>query len=415
MLSRTIELYRNSFHGLSRDIWVLAGITFINRAGAMVLPFLTVYLTNILSFSLKDTGIVMSCFGVGSIVGTYAGGWMTDKWGFYRIQVSSLILGGCMFFVLMYVHTLFGFCVTIFFTSMIADTFRPATMVAIDAYSRPENRTRSVSLIRFAINLGFAAGPALGGLLASSLGYAWLFMIDGVTCIIAALILKLALSPKRLMNNQLGDKVASGEKVAEKSSSQVLSAYKDHTYLMFIFCQLICAVAFMQWFSTVPVYLNLELHLPENYIGALLALNGLLIVIVEMPLIYILENKYNSLSLIGFGMICVAVSFLVFQLLPYWMGWLVASMILLTIGEIIVFPFGNSFALDRSKLGMGGQYMGLYTMSFSVAHVLAPLIGMQLAEWKGFETLWLSMAFTGMIGFIGLMGLKRHLSKSAVI
>ena len=57
--------------------------------------------------------------------------------------------------------------------------------VALSAYSKPENKTRSVTLIRLAINLGFSAGPALGGLIITSLSYRGLFWVDGITCILA--------------------------------------------------------------------------------------------------------------------------------------------------------------------------------------------------------------------------------------
>ncbi len=155
-----LTLYYNAFKGLSRDIWILSAVTFINRAGAMVLPFLTVYLNGALSFSLKETGWIVSCFGLGSILGTYAGGWLTDRFGYYKVQLWSLLLAGGMFFVLMYMNEFYEFCIVIFLTSTIADAFRPASMVAIGVYSKPENRTRSVSLIRFAINLGFCSGTS---------------------------------------------------------------------------------------------------------------------------------------------------------------------------------------------------------------------------------------------------------------
>ncbi len=259
----------------------------------------------------------------------------------------------------------------------------------------------------------FAAGPAVGGLLISGLGYYALFLIDGITCILAAIFFRFSLVPH--VQKAKETDISNKENNSIKSEIPLISAYKDQIYMIFIVCQLICGIAFIQWFSTVPVFLKNELLMEEKYIGMLLALNGLMIVILEMPLIYVLEKKYNTLYLVSFGMICVALSYLTFQFLPWWIGWILASVILLTIGEIIMFPFGNSFALNRSKLGLGGQYMGLYTMTFSIAHVLAPTIGMGVAEWKGFYMLWVWMALFGVIGFIGIIWLKWYMERSTAL
>jgi len=87
-------LYTDAFSGLTRDAWVLATIMFVNRSGTMVLPFLSLYLTQALHFSLEDTGWVMAAFGAGSLVGSLSGGWLTDKLGSYWVQVMALTGGG---------------------------------------------------------------------------------------------------------------------------------------------------------------------------------------------------------------------------------------------------------------------------------------------------------------------------------
>ena len=155
-----LRLYRDSFAGLSPAIWWLALITLINRSGTMVLPFLTIYLTQALDFSLQQAGWVMSCFGLGSVAGSYLGGYFTDRVGYYRVMFWTLFLSGGAFLLLMLVKTMLWFCLAVFLLSLIADGFRPASMASIAAYAKPENRTRSLSLIRMAINTGWSIGPA---------------------------------------------------------------------------------------------------------------------------------------------------------------------------------------------------------------------------------------------------------------
>ncbi len=145
--------YIETFKGLSKEVWWLALITLINRAGTMVIPFLSLYLTKDLDFSLKDVGWIMTCFGVGSVAGSWLGGKLTDKIGSYKVMRVSLFLTGLLFIALQFVTSFTGFCVGIFLVMLVADTFRPAMFVALSAYSKPENKTRSVTLIRLAINL----------------------------------------------------------------------------------------------------------------------------------------------------------------------------------------------------------------------------------------------------------------------
>ena len=229
--------YLDSFSGLSPEVWWLSLITLINRAGTMVIPFLSLYLTKDLDFSLKQVGIIMSCFGLGSLVGSWLGGILTDKFGYYKVMFGSLFCSGILFICMQFLHTFSELCFGIFFLLVVADIFRPASFVALSAYSKPENRTRSVSLIRLAINLGFSAGPAIGGIIIATLGYKGLFWVDGTTCILASLSLFVLLNPKKA--TVLDHYVNPNPK----------SVYTDIPYWVFFIAMALFAFCFVQYFS----------------------------------------------------------------------------------------------------------------------------------------------------------------------
>lgn len=403
MLAKSLRLYKNSFSGLSRDIWLLAAVTLLNRAGTMVIPFMTVFLTHEKGFTLQQAGWVMTSFGVGSVAGSYAGGWLSDRYSFSKVQFWTLFLSGFMFIVLQVVEGVLPMCGAVFVLSLIADAFRPANMSAVAAYSTSETRTRSLSLNRLAVNLGFAIGPAVGGWLAASKGYNWLFWVDGLTCISAAFLLRLLLSPR---NRQI-DK----QQPAEVSTPPI-SAYRDWHYLAFIAITMFSAIAFMQLFFTYPVFLKSEYGLSESYIGSLMALNGLLIAVAEMPLVYTLERRFTPPALIGTGYMMVAASFLIFNIFA--VGTLIPliSMIIVTLGEMLYLPFTNSLAMSRPQASNRGQYLALYTMAFSAANVVAPTLGMQIAGAWGYETLWYVTAGFCLLALIGLWLLRELLAKS---
>ncbi len=353
---------------------------------------MTIYLTNVLDFSLTQAGFAMSCFGAGSVAGSYIGGWLTDRIGYYRTMFWSLLISGFLFFILMEMKSFQSFCLMVFLVSTVGDSFRPANLASINAYSKPENRNRSLSLIRMAINLGFACGSGAAGILIATVGYRWLFIIDGVTCIMAAFYFKLVLEEK-----------PEQEEVVEKNSESYKngSAYKDRKYLFFVSLILINSIVFFQLFSTLPVYYKNHFLLSEDQIGLFMLLNGIIIVIFEMPLIYILEKRYKQLKLIIAGFAMIGFSFLVYNLIDAWLIVILISITAVSIGEVISFPFSNAFALSRSTPGRRGQFMGLYTMAFSASFIIAPPLGMWIAEKYGYTELWYFMTCLTIIACIG--------------
>lgn len=395
--------YINTFRGLSTEVWWLSLITLINRAGTMVIPFLSLYLNKSLDFSLPEVGWIMSFFGLGSVVGTWIGGKLTDIIGYYKVMFVSLILTGIFFVILQFVTTFLGFCVGIFSVMLVADAFRPAMFVALSAYSKPENKTRSVTLIRLAINLGFSAGPAVGGLIITAIGYAGLFWVDGITCALAAVLLLQVLHPKKA-------KIQDEIKVINP-----VSAYKDKPFWVFFIAMFIFGFVFLQYFSTVPLYYKDARFLSELEIGLLMGFNGFFIFLFEMPLINWLEKPKNSkIKLVAFGLFLVALSFIIFNL-SSWIGILIIGILLMTIGEMIAFPFSNAFAVERAKKGNAGEYMALYAIAFSLSHIFSHNLGMQMIDKFGYEFTWTFTAIFALIGVVILLFLTLMLKREKVV
>ncbi|WP_159017983.1 MDR family MFS transporter [Algibacter sp. L3A6] len=390
--------YINTFKGLSHEVWWLALITLINRAGTMVIPFLSLYLTENLDFTLKDVGWIMSAFGLGSVVGSWLGGRLTDKIGYYKVMVRSLISTGVLFIALQFLNTFASFCFGIFLVMLVADMFRPAMFVALSAYSKPENKTRSVTLIRLAINLGFSVGPAVGGIIITTLSYGGLFWVDGITCILATGLLIKVLHPK---------KARVLDTVKNENPS---SAYHDKAFLIFLVAMVLFGIVFLQYFSTMPLYYKDIHRLTEFDIGILLGMNGFAIFLLEMPLIKWLEStNFTKSGLMIFGTILLGISILVLNLTS-WTGVLIIGMLFMSLGEMITFPFSNAFALDRAKKGNQGEYMALYSIAFSIAHIFAHNAGMHMVDDLGFNNTW--YIFTMLAGFCVLLlfSLSRYLN-----
>lgn len=392
-MKQIAALYRNAYSGLSPSTWWLSVVMLINRCGTMVVPFMTLYLTQSRNYSISQAGFVMGLFGAGAICGGLIGGKLTDKVGFYYIQLLALLGGGSMFLVLGQMESYTSVCITTFILSLVNESFRPANAAAIAHYSTEENRTRSYSLNRLAINLGWATGGALGGFIASK-NYHLLFWIDGFTNIGAAIMLWLVLAPSK--NKHTAQKNA-------KPETPSRPAYKDKAYLAFIGLTMIYAYCFFQLFLILPVYYRQDLHLPESYIGLVMAVNGVVIALFEMVIIHKLEGRRHNLQFITWGVLLTGSSFLVLNLLPGTYMVAMVSILVVTAGEIFSMPFMNSFWIGRTDAGNRGQYAGLYTVAWSAAQVLSPATGAQIAERMGFTTLWW---FVGGICVLSALGYR---------
>lgn len=391
MLQRALQKYFNNFKGFSREIWILALITFINRAGTMVLPFLSKYLKEDLHFSYSQVGWIMVSFGIGSMLGSWLGGKLSDKIGFYKIMIFSLLTSGIGFFILQTITSYHGLLIAIFFIMVIADMFRPAMFVSLGAYAKPENRTRALTLVRLAINLGFAAGPALGGLLIMSVGYKGLFWVDGATCIIAILIFWAKVKEKK--KSAYTDKEHPGEVLTH-------SVFKDGPFWIFLMICLISGIMFFQLFTTIPLYHKEQFNLSELQTGLLLTFNGVLVFFVEMPLVsYIERNKINKLRAINLGGLLMTISMFLL-LVNNWVGILIVMMLFMTFAEMFAFPFSNSFAMSRAPKGHEGRYMAIFTMTYSFAHILSAKTGMTFIDHYGYQANWF---FMGTLGFISVL------------
>ncbi len=395
--------YIESFKGLSKEIWYLSLISLVNRAGTMVIPFLSLYLKKDLGFSDTDIGSILACFGIGSFLGSWLGGKLTDIFGFYKVMVASLFITGLSFIMLQYITSFWGFCFGILFTMTIADSFRPAIFVSIKAYSKPENQTRSIGLLRLAINAGMGIGPTVAGLIIVSYGYNLLFWIDGITCILA--ILLFCYLVKEPIKNPT--KTDTKDEAFDKNA-----VYKDFTFWIHSAICFLFGMAFFQLISSLPLYYNEVFNLNEFKIAILMFLNVGIIVVFEMPFLNYLEKKNMPVTkyiLIACVLLCLSFIVLIEN---YWVGVLIISMILLTFSEMLGFPYTNKFVLKRAKEGIEGSYMAMYAMSFSLAHIFSPKIGLNIIDIYGYQVNWIITCGYGLLGILLSLWLHKRIKQN---
>ncbi len=394
-MNKLINFYKKSFSGLSRDVWAIALIYLVNRCGEMVIPFMSVYLTSQLGFSKFQTGVVLFCFGLGAFAGSNIGGMLTDRIGNFKVMLISLIGAGCAFMLILEFKSFIGLSLWLMVTGIFSSMFSPAAFSAVGQWGNPANVTRGYSLLRMAINLGIAIGPALGGLVAKYHGYSWLFILDGLTCLLAAGTLTLVLQHRN-----------TPPEVILESETPSQSPYTDKLLIAFLLLNLVNMVAFFQILFAVPVYFKEIVGLDEDFIGLFFTANGILVFLLEMPIVYVIELRNSYFRPLAIGALLIGIGYLALNLFSNPITAIVLYSLLVAIGEVFNFPLIPSLAMRRADSSNQGKYMGTVSTMFALAFLLAPIAGLPVIEYTGYSTYWLLAASCSTLSCIGLWVLK---------
>lgn len=401
MLRRITNLYREAYSGLPSQSWILFAVLLVNASGMMVLFFLSLYLTRQLGFSVTQAGRALSIFGLGSLVGTYLGGWMSDRIGSTNVQKVSLFLCGVFYISLGQLHNLWSIYIMIFILSMASGLMFPANATSMARLCPPEVTTKGFALNRLANNIGATIGPAVGGMLALR-NYVLLFWVDGLTCLVAFVVfIVLWKKPEEHLRVVSGEHTPSGR-----------NPWRDVPFLLLLPIIVIWGAIFFQLIATFPLYMKEVYGLAENRIGQLIIINTLMIVTLEMLLIHWIGKR----PLTRFITLSFFLTGLGFALMPLGRSFPFAALTVAvwTTGEMLSMPLLGSLIAIRAGPGSQGRYMGLFTFSFSLSIILGPLIGTAVYGTYGPDVLWFGCGIMGLLLSIAFTLLSRSLEDEKV-
>lgn len=406
MLRNVFTTYRAAFAGLSREVWAISSVTLVYRCGTMVLPFMSLYLTSDRGFSAPEAGLILAIYGAGALAGSLAGGWLGDAWGPLRVCAVSLVLSGAILFILRTMQSFTAIAANVFVLSVVSEAFRPASAAAVASMSTSATRVRAVALRRLAINLGMSLAPAAGGLLAV-VDYGWLFVVDGASCFVAATLLVLL-----FRRDTLGGWRRVRRTDASATRIKRVSPWADRPFVAFLALTALFAAVFFQVFSTFPLLLRDLFHMREDRIGVAIAINALIIVLFEMVTMHRLQGR-TPLTVVRLGTLFACAAFVV---LPWGAGigalWVLLVVVLITLGEMLFMPTAEGFVANRADEGNRGRYMGLYTLSYSLAFAAAPALGTWIYAHHGAAALAAACGGSGVVLWLGFTRLQRAVSGS---
>ncbi|MEO1526493.1 MAG: MFS transporter [Planctomycetota bacterium] len=367
------------YQSLPAQVWILCLGSFINRAGSFVLVFLTIYASEKLGFDVAFATTCLGAVGFGSIVGSMAGGQLADHWGRKPVMLTALFGGGALLLLLSTQTDRWLFLLNIASFAMVAEMYRPAASAMIGDLVTTERRPHAFALMYISINLGFAVAPPLGGWIAKY-DYSLLFLGDAMTTAIYGGVIF-------LLVRETVPKSDSDE--AESRQVGLIEALghirRDPTFLSFCVSTFLLGIVFTQGFSTLPLFMK-QAGFSNVELGMLLSINGVMIVVLQLPLTHWLQ-RFNAMAMlmiggtligIGFGLTAVAVSAAVLAL----------TIVVWTLGEIIQAPLQQSIVTDMAPPKLRARYLGTYTMSFACALTVGAPFGGRLLSEYGPAVLW---------------------------
>jgi predicted MFS family arabinose efflux permease len=381
VFKRVIGVYHRAYSGLPGAVWILALVEFINECGAMVFPFLTLYLTQKLHFSPLQAGKVISAYGVGALIGSWLGGKLSDRLGVYRVQLWSLGLAGAVYLTIGYLASFKLISLAMFIQGILLWAFHPANAAAVSRVCSPEQRSRGYALNRTAAHVGISIGPALGGLLAL-MNYRILFWVDGLSCLAAALLFGLYFK----------DRLSTTRSPSPRSPAGI-SPLKDPYFLKILGLSFLIGMIFNQLMAAYPLYLRTVYGIREHHIGGLFTINSGMIILFEMPIIGMLRKQPPG-RIVSLGSLVLAAGFAMTPLGDDFFFAVLAIMVW-TSGEIMILPTLKTLIAGHAHDSLLGSYMGLYGLAQSLALIAGPAAGMWVYQTMGPDTLWAGIGLLG--------------------
>jgi len=362
-----------SLKALPRPAWILFLGVFLNKFGSFVVPFLTLFLTR-QGYSMGDAGLAIGAYGAGHFVASGLGGHLADTIGRRRTIVLSMFSAAITMMLLSQARSLPAIILLTALAGLAGELYRPASSALLADLVPAGQRITAFSAYRMAFNAGWAFGPATAGLLAER-GYFWLFVGDAVTSVLFGLVAFFAL-PRGLRSQQ-----------AESRWTETFGALRrDRKFHQVLAASFAIALVFFQISSTYGLFVT-QLGFSAATYGAIISLNGVLVVLCELP-ISMITRRFPARRVIGLGYTLVGIGFAL-NAFAHTVPGLIIAMIVVTFGEMLTIPVSAAYVADLAPAHMRGRYMGAFGLTWALGLTVGPSLGMTLFQF-GAGVLWLS-------------------------
>jgi MFS family permease len=393
-----------------RPVRLLLVGTLVNKLGTFIIPYLTLVLLRDFHMREGEAARLLFAYGAGSVVSILAGGVITDRFGRRRTLLVSLFGSGVLAVAMGLVPSADLFVPLLVAFGFIADLYRPAASAIIGDLLPSSERASGFAGLRMAVNLGWASGTAIGGLLAD---WDWrlLFLGDGLTTLAYGVLVYFAIPetrPEGAVVTAGGEAPAAGGGITTPrpaSSQGPTNPLRDGVFLATTSTGLLFTFIFCCHLSILPLTVTQSAGYPAVVFGLLAAVNGLLVAFFEISITARLK-PFRRLRLAALGCFLSAVGFGMIGLVMHW-AWFLLAVLVFTAGEILASPQQIAFVADWAPPEARGRYLSLYQATWSVAFAVNPAITLPLHAALGERAFWGLMPLVAIPGVLVLLRLDR--------
>lgn len=395
-----ITRIRNTYTSFHPQFWVLFAGTLINAIGfSFIFPFLTLYMTGQLGLTLTTVGALITLNSASGVVAQGIGGSLADRLGRKVMMAVSMLGSSLLIAGLGMVDTLPAVAALILLNGFINPLFQPASQAMIADLVGPARRAEAYGLLRVANNLGVVIGPSAGGFIATR-SYLALFLAAAASGLVYFAILVLfTRETKPDLSAQATDAHAV---LPDEGYRRVL---RDRSLLVFCAAMALIVAVNAQLWTIFPVYIRDQFGIPENRYGLLMALNAAMVVTMQFGVTRV-SNRFPRAETMALGALLYAVGI-------GSVGWsdsygrFALNVMIVTLGEMILFPTAAAFVADLAPAHLRGHYMGAQGLATGVGFGIGPLGGGALAERVGASRAWPAMLAVGLVSTAAFLGLRR--------
>jgi len=393
--------FRNVFHRFEPGVWLVAVIYFFTSIGfSICMPFLSLYLYQDRGLSMTMVGIILLAAGLCSAVSQALGGALSDRFGRRPILLMAVSVSIFLFSGL---AVLIGISAPVWAITLayiagrsVLTITRPVVSAMVADFTSKERLTEAYGILRIGANIGWAAGPAIGGYLATFLPYGWLFGVPVLTCAIVSVIVFFFVHK------------SSGGTNRRVGFRSMLPPVDDRAFLVFTMVSILLFIVEGQMASTLSIFAVDKVGFSTAQYGLILTLNGLIVIFFQYPMTLALRRlaKFRALIL---GSLLYVFGYLSFGWITQF-GWALGAMAVITAGEIIHSPICLSVIGELSPQDQRGRYMGFYGLSETIGMAMGPLLGGILLDAfpSDLRLVWAPIASIALVAALGYYGWARR-------
>lgn len=349
-----------------RNFWVLVVASFIDRVGGtLIFPFFSLYITQKFEVGMTQAGLLLAIFSISGLVGSMAGGALTDRFGRRSMILYGLVFSALSSVTMGLVNQLYVFYGLAVFVGLFSNMAGPAHQAMVADILPEEKLSEGFGILRVSGNLAWIIGPTIGGLLAA-VSYLLLFILDAIASLIVAGIV-FRLIPETRPSPTTADGT-------EESFLATLSGYRhvasDRLYISFLLTSMLMLVVYQQMYSTLSVYLRDQHGISAQGYGALLSTSAVTVVMFQFWVSRKIKPHPPMLMLL-LGTLFYLVGFTMFGFVSIY-ALFAAAIIIITIGEMIIMPVSQAVAARFAPEAMRGRYMAFFSLAWAIPSTIGP-------------------------------------------